>query len=92
MTNKDKTQTTNVTLAYPIEHAGKTINALTLRRPTVSDSLLVQQAAAQNPAQAELRMVELLSGQSAEVLSKLDMQDHLAVQAALQAMVQSASK
>lgn len=90
MTNKDKSQNTTVTLAYPIEHAGKSINVLTLRRPTVSDSLLVQEAGAQNPAQAELRMVELLCGQPSEVLAKLDMQDYLAVQAALQAMIQPA--
>lgn len=92
MTNKDKTQNTTVTLVYPVEQAGKTVSALTLRRPTVGDSLRVQEAAAQNPAQAELRMVELLSGQPLEVLSKLDMQDYLAVQAALQSMVQQPAR
>jgi len=88
MTNKANTPT--VTLSYPIEHGGKTINTVTLRRATVGDTLSIQSEGAQNPAEVELRMVALLSGQPSEVIAKLDMQDYLAIQAALQAMMRPA--
>jgi hypothetical protein len=88
MTNKSNTPT--VTLSYPIEHGGKTINSVTLRRATVGDTLSVQGLGQQNPAEVELRMVSLLSGQPSEVIAKLDMQDYLAIQAALQSMMRPA--
>jgi hypothetical protein len=88
MTNKDNTPT--VALSYPIEHDGKTINSLTMRRATVGDTLSVQGTGQLNPAEVELRMVSLLSGQPPEVIAKMDMQDYLAIQAALQSMMRPA--
>jgi len=82
------TQPTTMTieLAYPINHDGKTVKSLTLRRPTVSDVMSANRDA-EGPADVELRMVSGLSGLSADVVGKLDMQDYNAVQQVLRGML-----
>jgi hypothetical protein len=76
-----------IELIYPFEHEGKQVTSIALRRPTVGDTMKVQQEGATNAAEVELRMVSLLSGQAADVIAKLDMQDYLNIQAKLRVMV-----
>ena len=78
--------TMTIELAYPITHDGKTMKSLTLRRPTVSDVMSANRDA-EGPADVELRMVSGLSGLSADVVGKLDMQDYNAVQQVLRGML-----
>lgn len=86
-TNKTMSASAVVKLEYPIEHAGEPVRELTLRRPTVSDSLQAQRSGAQTPAELELQMLAQLSDLPVQALHQLDMQDYLKLQAALQALV-----
>ena len=76
----------SVELNYPIENEGKNIKSISLRRPTVGDSVGVQQGARGAP-EVEIRLVSLLSGLSVETVSKLDMKDYVQIQAALREMM-----
>lgn len=76
-----------VELNYPVAHEGQMLGAVTLRRPTVRDSLEAQRLGALNPAELELHMMAQLSGLPLQTLERLDMQDYIRLQAVLQAMV-----
>jgi hypothetical protein len=76
----------SVELIYPIDSEGKSIKSVALRRPTVGDSVGVQQGAGSAP-EVEIRLVSVLSGLSIETISKLDMKDYVKIQAALREMM-----
>lgn len=72
----------SVKLAFPITHAGKTVDTLIVRRPKVADMLDVQ-AQGGGVAEIELAMVARLTGLSAGQVRELDMKDYAAIQAVL---------
>ncbi|MCA2934904.1 MAG: phage tail assembly protein [Burkholderiales bacterium] len=78
--------TVTVELQYPIENEGKTLKTIAMRRPTVGDSVTVQQGAS-GAAEVELRLVSLLSGLSMETIAKLDMKDYVQVQSVMREMM-----
>lgn len=78
--------TVTVELQYPIENEGKTLKTIAMRRPTVGDSVAVQQGAS-GAAEVELRLVSLLSGLSIETIGKLDMKDYVQVQSVMREMM-----
>ncbi|MFO0387795.1 MAG: phage tail assembly protein [bacterium] len=78
--------TVTVELQYPIENEGKTLKTIAMRRPTVGDSVAVQQGAS-GAAEGELRLVSLLSGLSIETIAKLDMKDYVQVQSVMREMM-----
>lgn len=73
---------TYVKLAFPIEHGGRTISEVSLRRPRVADMLEMQRKGG-DAATMELTMVAMLTGLPVEAVTELDMQDYNTILAAL---------
>lgn len=72
-----------VGLQHPISFDGKTVDKITMRRCTVSDSM---QAAKGNPTPEvqEVRIMSILTGLPEEAIGLLDIQDYLEVQSVLE--------
>lgn len=83
MSTSDRVQ---VELKYPIDHDGKTLKSISMRRPTVGDTLGVQKGATGAP-EIELRLVALLTGLPMDVIAKLDMKDYTQVQQVMREML-----
>ena len=81
-------QVTTMKLAFPIEHEGRRIAEVPIRRPKVADMLEMQRRGG-DAAAMELTMVSLLTGLPAEAVAELDMQDYTAIQAALRGFAAS---
>ncbi|MDN3611355.1 phage tail assembly protein [Vibrio ostreicida] len=73
------TNTAQVTLNYPIELGGKTIEVLTLRRPKVRDQLIADKQN-KNDADKEVHLMSLLANVETGVIQELDMEDYSEVQ------------
>lgn len=73
------TATSELKLSEPIEHAGKTITTLNVRRPKVADMLAAQKASANEP-ERELNLIAVLTGLPRAAIEKLDMRDYMALQ------------
>jgi hypothetical protein len=74
-----------IDLSFPIEHDGRRITNVTIRRPRVGDMLEMQRKGG-DAAGMELTMVALLTGLPPEAISEMDMKDYNAIQAALRTM------
>lgn len=66
-------------LNEPIEHDGKKITSLKLRRPIVADMLAAQKVSANEP-ERELNLIAVLTGLPRAAVEKLDMRDYMALQ------------
>ena len=73
---------TTVTLEYPFEFEGRTVDRLSLRRPTVADNLAVQKAAATD-AEREIRLLANLAEVTPETIHRMDLKDYGKLQSAL---------
>jgi hypothetical protein len=73
------TQATELKLSAPIEHDGKTITSLKLRRPIVADMLAAQKVSTSEP-ERELNLIAVLTGIPRAAVEKLDMRDYMALQ------------
>ena len=71
--------TVDVQLAEAIEHDGKKITSLKLRRPIVADMLAAQKISANEP-ERELNLIAILIGLPRAAVEKLDMRDYMALQ------------
>lgn len=67
--------TETVKLAFPIEHGGKQIDEITLRRPKVGDMLIARKARGDD-AEQELALFASLSDLPPDALRHLDMKDY----------------
>jgi hypothetical protein len=74
------------TLRFPITIGTEKITAVTLRRPTVEDVMIVNRESSSAP-EVEVRLVSRLSGLPPATIGALDMQDYRSVQAILAAMM-----
>jgi hypothetical protein len=68
-----------INLNEPIEHDGKKITALKIRRPIVADMLAAQKVSANEP-ERELNLIAVLTGVPRAAIEKLDMRDYMALQ------------
>lgn len=68
-----------IALSQPIEHDGKKITSLKLRRPIVADMLAAQKVSANEP-ERELNLIAILIGLPRAAVEKLDMRDYMALQ------------
>lgn len=68
-----------ISLSQPIEHDGKKITSLKIRRPIVSDMLAAQKVSANEP-ERELNLIAVLTGVPRAAVEKLDMRDYMALQ------------
>ena len=73
----------DITLATPIEHDGKKISSLKIRRPIVADMLAAQKVSTNEP-ERELNLIAVLTGLPRAAVEKLDMRDYMALQAIFQ--------
>ena len=71
-------KTTELTLEYPVEHAGKTIEVLTIRRPKVRDNMIAGKK--DDDADKEITLMSMLAEVDDQVIHELDMNDYLAFQ------------
>jgi hypothetical protein len=71
--------TMDIKLAEPIEHDGKKIASLKLRRPIVADMLAAQKVSTSEP-ERELNLIAVLTGIPRAAVEKLDMRDYMALQ------------
>lgn len=70
---------TDLTLSQPLEHDGKKITSLKIRRPIVADMLAAQKVSANEP-ERELNLIAILTGLPRAAVEKLDMRDYIALQ------------
>lgn len=68
-----------IDLKAPIEHDGKKITSLKLRRPIVADMLAAQKVSTSEP-ERELNLIAGLTGLPRAAVEKLDMRDYMALQ------------
>jgi hypothetical protein len=68
-----------VSLTHPIEHEGKKITSLKLRRPIVADMLAAQKVSTNEP-ERELNLIATLIGLPRAAVEKLDLKDYLLLQ------------
>ena len=73
------TTATEISLSQPIEHDGKRITSLKLRRPIVADMLAAQKVSTNEP-ERELNLIAVLTGLSRAAVEKMDMRDYMALQ------------
>jgi hypothetical protein len=71
--------TTELALKQPIEHDGKKIVSLKIRRPIVADMLAAQKVSTNEP-ERELNLIAVLTGLPRAAVEKLDMRDYMALQ------------
>ena len=69
----------DIALSVPIEHEGKKIDSLKLRRPIVADMLAAQKVSTNEP-ERELNLIAVLTGVPRAAVEKLDMRDYMALQ------------
>jgi hypothetical protein len=68
-----------IKLHEPIEHDGKKIPTLKIRRPIVADMLAAQKVSTNEP-ERELNLIAVLTGLPRAAVEKLDMRDYMALQ------------
>ena len=66
-------------LSEPIDHEGKKITSLKLRRPIVADMLATQKVSTNEP-ERELNPIAVLTGLPRAAVEMLDMRDYMALQ------------
>ena len=71
-----------ISLEYPIEANGVTVNSLNLRRPTIGD-LLKSAADGRSNREAEIHLFADLCGISPEDIQRIDLKDFFKLQEAL---------
>ncbi|TQF69539.1 phage tail assembly protein [Pseudoalteromonas luteoviolacea] len=71
--------TMTITLNYPFEHQGKTINELQMRRPKLKDQLRILDMKL-SEVKGELHMFANLCEQPPDVITELDMADYQQLQ------------
>lgn len=70
-----------IELLHPVKAEGRTISALTMRRPKVRDDRDARRAAASDDAgERELALFGNLCGEPPEVMEELDMEDYRRLQ------------
>ncbi|CAN5777627.1 hypothetical protein BH10CHL1_BH10CHL1_49710 [soil metagenome] len=69
----------DIHLTQPIEHDGKKITSLKIRRPIVADMLAAQKVSTTEP-ERELNLIAVLTGIPRSAVEKLDMRDYMALQ------------
>ena len=69
----------DIALATPIDHDGKKIASLKIRRPIVADMLAAQKVSTSEP-ERELNLIAVLTGIPRAAVEKLDMRDYMALQ------------
>jgi Phage tail assembly chaperone proteins, E, or 41 or 14 len=72
-------QSAELKLSTSIEHGGKEIGSLTIRRPIVADMLAAQKVSTNEP-ERELNLIAVLTGLPRAAIEKLDMRDYMALQ------------
>lgn len=72
-------QPAELKLSTSIEHGGKEITSLTIRRPIVADMLAAQKVSTNEP-ERELNLIAVLTGLPRAAVEKLDMRDYMALQ------------
>ncbi|WP_422011008.1 phage tail assembly protein [Reyranella sp.] len=73
------TDSNNITLSHPLDHEGKKITTLKIRRPIVADMLAAQKVSANEP-ERELNLIAVLTGLPRAAVEQLDMRDYMALQ------------
>jgi hypothetical protein len=82
------TSSSELSLTQPIEHDGKKITSLKIRRPIVADMLAAQKVSANEP-ERELNLIAVLTGVPRAAIEKLDMRDYIALQRKLAEFMKS---
>jgi hypothetical protein len=78
-TNAMNAYTEELPLRAAIEHEGKQITSLKIRRPIVADMLAAQKVSTNEP-ERELNLIAVLTGLTRSAVEKLDMRDYMALQ------------
>ena len=71
-------KTVALKLEYPVEHAGKTIETLAIRRPKVRDNMIAGKK--EDDADKEITLMSMLAGVDDTVIHEMDMIDYSAFQ------------
>lgn len=71
-------KTVDLPLEFPVEHAGKKIETLTIRRPKVRDNMIAGKK--EDDADKEITLMSMLADVDDQVIHELDMNDYLAFQ------------